>query len=71
MTIKDTRKQLQIGDDKYVISNNFYNFLIRNTNAIGDYSKCYQFVRGAVSRALKGEVEEVRNFPLNKIHIEL
>lgn len=71
MKLKDTRKQLQIGDDKFIISTNFYNYLIRNTNAIGDYSKCYRFVRQALSSALKGEAEKVSTFPLNKIHIEL
>lgn len=71
MTFKDTRKQLQFDNDKYVISTNFYNFLIRNTNKIGDYPKCRNFVRLELSKALAGEVEQVANFPLKKIHIEL
>jgi hypothetical protein len=71
MTLKDTRKQLSIDKDKYVISTNFYNFLIRNTNSIGDYRKCRAFVRHEISKALSGEVESVRSFPLKKIHIEL
>ena len=71
MTFKDTRKQLQIGTDKYIISTTFYNFLIRNTNSIGDYSACFRFVRNELSKALKGEVEPVQSFPLKKIHIEL
>ena len=71
MTFKDTRKQLQIGDDKFIISNQFYSFLIRNTNSIGDYQRCYMFVRRELSKALTGEVEKVMLFPLRKIHIEL
>lgn len=71
MVLKDTRKQLQIDNEKYVISSNFYNFLIRNTNSIGDYRKCLAFVRHEVGKALAGEVEKVREFPLKKIHIEL
>jgi len=71
MTIKDTRKQLQIGIDKYLISNTFYNFLITQTNAIGDYRECKAFVRRAVNNALKGEVEEVRAFTRTKIDFEL
>ena len=71
MTIKDTRKQLQIGIDKYLISNTFYNFLITQTNAISDYRQCKAFVRRAVNNALNGEVEEVRAFNRNKIDFEL
>jgi len=37
MTIKDSRKKLKIGSDKYLISNTFYDFLVTQTNKIGDY----------------------------------
>jgi hypothetical protein len=71
MTIKDTSKQLQIGTDKYVITNQFYSFLIRQTNHIGDYNQCYRFVRNAVDRAMKHEVTKVSSFKRNKIDFEL
>jgi len=67
----ETRKQLQIGIDKYLISSTFYNFLITQTNAIGDYKACKAFVRNAVSKALKGEVTPVRTFERKKIDFEL
>jgi len=41
MTIKDSRKKLKIGSDKYLISNTFYDFLVTQTNKIGDYRQCY------------------------------
>jgi len=67
----ETRKQLQIGIDKYLITSTFYNYLITQTNAIGDYRACKAFVRNAVSKALKGEVEEVKAFPRKKIDFEV
>ena len=71
MTIKDSRKKLKIGSDKYLISNTFYDFLVTQTNKIGDYRQCYQFVRSEVDKALKGEVEVVREFATNKIDFNL
>ena len=65
------RKQLKIGFDKYLISNTFYNYLITQTNSIGDYGKCRSFVRNAVGCALKNEVEAVREFNRNKIDFEV
>ena len=65
------KKQLQIGIDKYLITSSFYKYLIAETNLIGDYRQCKAFVRNAISRALKGEVEEVKAFPKKKIDFEL
>ena len=65
------KKQLIIGIDKYLISSSFYRFLITKTNEIKDYRECKAFVRNAIAKALKGEVEAVKSFPINKIDIEL
>ena len=69
MTFKDSRKQLVIGGEKYLISSNFYSFLLSGTNRIGDYGKARTFVRTEISKALKGEVEQVKQFVRNKIDI--
>lgn len=71
MTIKDQRKQLLIGKEKYLISNSFYSFLIAETNKICEYKTAKIFVRIQLNKALKNEVEEVKEFKRNKIDFEI
>lgn len=71
MSFKDTRKQLQIGNEKFLISSSFYSYLLSGTNKIADYNKCKSFVKTELSKALKGEVERVSSFSRNKIDFEV
>ena len=71
MVLKDTGKQLQFDNEKYVISSNFYNYLITQTNSIGNYNTCRSFVRNAINKALNGEVTKVTSFEKKKIDFEL
>jgi hypothetical protein len=71
MSFKDSRKQLAIGNEKYIISNSFYTYLLSGTNKIGDYNKAKTFVKTEITKALKGEVERVSSFTRNKIDFEV
>jgi len=69
--MQDFRKQLVIGNEKYLITNTFYAYLLSGTNRISDYNAAKSFVKLAVSKALKGEAERVNTLVRNKIDIEL
>ena len=63
-------KQLQFGMDKYMITEDFYNYLITQTNYIKDYASCCSFVRKEINKA-RFEAKEVTIFPNKKIDFEL
>ncbi len=63
-------KQLKFDADKYLVTENFYKFLVSVTNG-KSYSQCRSIVRDEIKKALKGEVKKVSSFSTNKIHFEL
>ena len=60
-----------MGTEKYLISNSFYTYLISQTNAIADYRSCKAFVRNAIEKSLKGEVQKVSSFAVKKVDFEI
>jgi hypothetical protein len=70
MIIQVHSYQLQIDNDKFLITKRLFQEMFAEINYLVDYTKCRSYVRATMSLCTK-EITEVNTFKVKKIDIQL
>lgn len=62
--------QLQIDNDKYLITKRLFQEMYSQINYLVDYAKCRSYVRATMFCCI-GEIKEVKEFEVKKVDIHL